>query len=139
MPGFEGETRFDKVESVSGATERQDDIDLLLGRYVMARIQGRSVFGQGYYGWPVVAGLTALWLSVAAACWLARCAAASDGRISLSFEDVAHALGTVDRAASRIPSLATAAERGRLRYLLNDDGVARLLHHYAPTVRPERP
>ena len=49
--------------------------------------------------------------------------------------DVARALGMVDRAATRLPSLGTAAERARARFLADDDGVARLLYEYAPVGR----
>ena len=92
----------------------------------------QSVFGSGYYGWSVFAGLAALWLSVAAAGWLAQYQVACDGRTSLTVQDVIHALGVVDRAATRAPSLGTVAERVRVSYLLRDDGVARLLAAYAP-------
>jgi hypothetical protein len=67
---------------------------------------------------------------VAAAGWLARLAAAGSGRSTLSFEDAALAIAVVDRAATRLPALGTLAERTRVGYLLEDDGVARLLSAY---------
>jgi hypothetical protein len=131
LPGFDREVTFEAVESVGPAVERRDEIGDLLGRYLTARLEGRSVFGDGYYGWPVCSGLTALWLSVATAGFLARYVAATAERTSLGFEDVARALGMVDRAATRLPSLGTTAERARAMFLAGDDGVARLLHEYA--------
>ena len=103
----------------------------LLVRYVQARLLGRSVWGAGYYGWPVFMGLSALWLNVAAAGWLARLRAALGNRNAVSFEDVASCLGVVDRAATRAPSLGTLTERTRAGYLIADDGVARLISNYS--------
>jgi len=79
----------------------------------------------------VVNGLTALWLSVAAAGWLARYIAAADGKPSVSWKDSAAAVGVVDRAATRLPVLGTFSERARVSYLLRDDGVPRLLYAYS--------
>lgn len=133
LPGFEGSTTFEVVESVERPTEQNAKIDELLQRYLMARLESRSVFGLGYYGWPVIRGLGALWLSVAAIGWLARYSAALKGAGSVAFEDVGRAVGIVDRAASRLPALGTVAERMRSAYLLRDDGVARLLRAYSVT------
>lgn len=127
LPGFGGAATFDAVESVGPTADGSRDIENLLMRYLSARLEGRSVFGDGYYGWPVVSGLAALWLSVAVAGWLARYAAAADGRSTASFADAARALGVVDRAATRLPILGTMAERARIVYLLKEAGVPRLV------------
>lgn len=132
LPGFDGETTFEIVESVEPRAEDKPDIENLLLRYLTARIEGRSVFGQGYYGWPVFRGLAALWLTVAVAGWLARYSAAVDSRTRLTFQDFGRALGIVDRAATRVPTLGTLAERVRVSYLLANDGLARLIHRYLP-------
>ena len=138
IPGFEGEAMFDAVDAAGAATDGADEINDLLRRYLTARLQSRSVFGEGYYGRPVFVGLNALCLSVAAASWLARFKAALDDRGCLCCSDMALALGIVDRAATRLPSLGTAAERARAAYLSKDDGIARLLHEYDPTGRQEK-
>ncbi len=135
LPGFEGVPSFEAIENVMPAPENAQAIDDLLRRYLVARLEGRSVFGGGFYGWPVFRGLAACWLSVAAAGWLARYAAAASGRSVLNFEDIACALGVVDRAATRLPALGTLAERTRVGYLLEDDGVARLISACPFTVR----
>ncbi len=130
LPGLGGVVTFDAVESVGPAVDGAQEVESLLMRYLSARLEGRSVFGEGYYGWPVVSGLAALWLSVAAAGWLARYAAAGDGRSVASLADTARALGMVDRAATRLPILGTVAERARIAYLLQEDGVSRLVWRY---------
>ena len=131
LPGFQGDATFAEVESVHGADNQGYEIEELLTRYLSARIAGRSVFGAGYYGWPIFSGLGALWLLVAAVGWLARYSAAVAGRTSLNMNDVSRALGIADRAATRLPALGTMTERTRVTYLMTDDGLARLLHEYA--------
>ncbi len=127
LPEFSCGPTFDEVEAVCPASADHERIEDLLRRYLLARLQGRSVFGRGYYGWPMFVGITALWLSVAVVGWLARYRAAGERRARLTFEDVGRVLGVVDRAASRLPALGTVAERARVRYLLQNDGVARLV------------
>ena len=137
LPGFTAGASFADLNSIAPPEDPTDELDDLLVRYLATRLASRSVFGGGYYRWPVVSGLTALGLSVAAAGWLAKYAAAAAGKAAVTFEDFALALGIVDRAATRLPSLGTAAERARVRYLSDDDGVARLLYDYAPVGRPK--
>lgn len=134
-PGFDGDVLFEAVETMPPDPEHGGAVGELLNRYVTARLQARSVFGRGYYGWRVFDGMAALWTSIAAVGWLGRCFAAGDGSKSLRYDDVARALGVVDRAATRVPALGTTAERARTAYLSREDGVARLLQQYAPAKR----
>lgn len=122
---------FDAVEQVRPAGDDDDRITDLLERYLISRIQGRTLFADGYYGWPVFRGLAALCVAMAAVGWLARAVAAGHGRVLLEFDDVSQAIGMVDRAATRLPALGSMAERGRVAYLLADDGLSRLLSHYS--------
>ncbi len=131
LPGVDTEVTFESVDAVGPAVERKDEIADLIRRYLTARIEGQTLFGGGFYGWPVFAGLGALWLSMAAAGWLARYQAAVERRSSISFEDFATALGIVDRAATRLPALGTMAEKARVSFLFGDDGLARLTTAYA--------
>ncbi len=127
MPGIGATISFAQIGQVQPAQEDAIRIEDLLRRYVIARIEGDSVFGAGYYEWPVLDGLGALCLSVAVAGWLARCLAAAEGAGAIRFDDAANALGMVDRAATRLPALGTWAERSRIQYLFMNDGLARLL------------
>jgi hypothetical protein len=131
LPGYEGEASFEEVEAITIDPDDMPRLEELLDRYVRVRIAGRTVFGQGYYGWPLFHGLTALWLGVATAGWLARYAAALRGVGAVSFADAGFALATVDRAATRLPALGAMAERARVSYLLRDDGPARLIRAYS--------
>ena len=131
LVGFAGEPSFAAVEAVQPADGTDGRaINELVNRYLLARIAGRTVFGAGYYGWPIVNGLAALWLSVAAAGWIARYLAASDARTLVNLNDTARAIGVVDRGATRLPSLGTFAERTRASYFFSDDGLARILHTF---------
>lgn len=128
LPGFPRGAMFERVESVRPIPAADAaGMDALLSRYLKIRFFSRSVFGLGYYGWRLVPGLTALWLSVAATGWLARLHAAGADRDVLQSGDVSAALGVVDRAATRLPVLGSFAERARAAYLSREDGVARLL------------
>jgi len=134
LPGFPPGATFDRVERVRPIPAADAaGVDALLSRYLRIRFFSRSVFGLGYYGWRLVPGLTALWLSVAVTGWLARLHAAGADRDVLSVADVAAALGVVDRAATRLPVLGSFAERARVVYLIREDGVARLLAAFGLT------
>lgn len=130
LPGFSSTPTFAQVESIIPATENVSAIQDLTKRYIIARLSSRSVFGSGYYGWHIFPGLSALWLSVAVAGWLARFSAACSNRTAITYDDVAHALGIVDRAATRLPALGLFSERARVLYLLQDEGIVRLIHQY---------
>lgn len=130
LPGFARDVRFEAVETIEPNSDDGRRVEELVLRYLIVRLEARSVFGAGYYGWAVVTGLAALWLSVAATGWLARYVAATEGRSTLGFNDIGRALGMVDRAATRLPALGTVSERARIAYLIRDDGMARLLSDF---------
>ena len=132
IEGIPGAATFDAVESISAASEDSADVEELMARYLLARLASKTIFGSGYHDWPIFAGLTALFVSVAAIGWLARYAAAAEGRAALGLDDVARAIGIVDRAATRLPALGTMTERARMAYLVRDDGVARLVRMFLP-------
>lgn len=131
IKGLPGGISFDAVEQVRSAGDNDPHIAGLLQRYLLARVEGRTLFGDGYYGWPAFRGLAALFEAVAGIGWLARAFAAAAERPVLEFNDVAAAIGIIDRAVGRLPALGSMAERGRVTYLLADDGLGRLLSHYA--------
>ena len=74
--------------------------------------------------------MTALWLSISATGWLARYLAAAGCGEAITFDNVAGAIGIVDRAATRLPALGSSAERARLAYLTEDNGIFKLLQIY---------
>lgn len=130
LPGFSSTPSFAQVEAILPATENVPAIQDLTTRYIISRLSSRSVFGSGYYGWHIFQGLSALWLSVSVAGWLARYSAACTNRTTLALDDVSRALGIVDRAATRLPALGLFSERARVLYLLQDEGIVRLIHQY---------
>ena len=102
-------------------------IDDLLTRWLRATILGGRAWGSGFYGWPMVDGVAALALNAVAVAWLTRARAAAEGRRTVSLEDARAAVGRIDRTAGRAPWLAGAAERLRLEYLADGDGLRRLM------------
>lgn len=126
-----GPVRFEQVDAVTLNPAVASETEAMFRRYLVARLEGRSVWGYGYYKWPVFSGLAALWLSVAAAGWLARYLAAADAESSLQASHVDEALRIVDRTATRAPALGSAAERLRIRFLLSRDGLPAVLTQYA--------
>lgn len=131
IPGFAKSATFASLEAVRPAPRDATAISDLMQRYVTARITGQAVFGQGYYGFQVFDGLTALWLSMAVVGWLARLSSALEGKETIVLDGVAKALGMVDRSATRVPVLGAFAERSALTYLMQDDGAARLISKYS--------
>lgn len=128
LRGIQGAGTFETIEAVSGDHAAMSSV---VGRYLSSRIQGRSCFGGGYYGWSVVDGLSALLISVACIGWLARCSAAARGVNRVECLDAENAVGLVDRAGGRVPELGARSGRLRVQYLSDDDGVARLIRRYA--------
>jgi lysine-N-methylase len=107
--------------------------DELMTRYLRGRILARNAFGPGYYGWPMLDGLTALLLAAATVGWLSRYAALVGGRDCLGYEDLVRAIGVVDRNAGRVPELGARTAGWRVRYLMNEQGLLRLLRTYRIT------
>ncbi|GMU36235.1 MAG: YkgJ family cysteine cluster protein [Phycisphaerae bacterium] len=131
--GLPSGVAFDQVDAVRAAddpneTERIED---LARRYLTGRVASRSVFGAGYYDWPVVDGLLALWASAAAWGYLARHRAAAQGRAAITYDDAFEALRMLDRSATRSPVLGTRTEKMRLRYLARTGALPGLVEAYA--------
>lgn len=133
VPAIEQSDRvvsFEEVEAVRPAQEEAARIDGLIARYLRVILDSRAFYGQAYYGWSVPEGLAALMLRLPITGWLARYHAAVAGREAVAFEDVVSALGRVDGSAGRLKSLGSPAERLRLKYLLRDRGLMRLIMAY---------
>jgi len=106
------------------------DCDDLITRYIRTRILGRTAFGPGYYGWPVLDGLAALLLSVAVISWVTRYVAIQKGADSYDYDDMIHAIGIVNRNVGRSPELGGRVSRMRLTYIKQETGIARMLGAY---------
>lgn len=132
LRGISGTPEFDRIEHMNAAAGIDGHAaEYLLVRYLLARFEGGTVFGPGYYGWSIVDGVSALALAVAAAGWLARCIAAADQRGSYELCDIEQAIGIVDRTAGRVPELGAGSARLRVRYLLDADALPALLRRYS--------
>lgn len=110
---------------------KREACDALLTRYLRIRLASHAAFGSGYYGWTLADGLRAMVLSIAAAGWLARFIAASEDRAGYTLDDVAAAVGTVDRTAGRSPVLGSTSSALQLRYVTRDGGLERLVRRFA--------
>lgn len=117
------------VETVGPAVDENvaAAIDELMTRYLRATILGGRAWGAGYYGWSMVEGLQALLLNVAVIGWLARLHAAGRGLEAVDLEAVRAAISRVDRTSGRAAWLGSPAERVRLKFLLMEDGLRRLV------------
>lgn len=126
--------RLEAVESAPGLLDSPDlpAVDELLTRWLRATVLGGRAWGSGYYGWPMTLGLQAIALNAACALWLARAHAVAAGRAMPTLEDARAAVGRVDRAAGRAPWIGSRAEALRLRYLLADDGLRRIMRAAPP-------
>lgn len=116
---------IDRVRSLTDSKEWSACEELLV-RWMRATILGGRAWGSGYYGWSVPAGIQALALNVACACWLARAHAAAFNRAEPALEDLRAAIGRVDRSCGRAPWLGSRAEAMRMGFLRVDDGLRRV-------------
>lgn len=117
------------VEAVGSATVEREAaaIEELMTRYLRATVLGGRAWGAGFYGWPMVEGLQAMLLNVAVVGWLARLHAAGRGRDEVDLEAVRAALSRVDRTSGRAQWLGAPSERMRLKFLLMENGLRRLV------------
>ncbi len=115
---------------VAAADLSNDQCAHLLTRYLQARINGRTAFGAGYYGWDILSGLRSLLLATAVIGWLTRHIARVEGRMCFAYDDLVRAVGIVDRTAGRAPELGAKSARLRLAYLGGDVGLRRLLERF---------
>ncbi|MBM4112206.1 MAG: YkgJ family cysteine cluster protein [Phycisphaerae bacterium] len=124
----------------AGAVAESGAIEELIVRWLLATLLGGRAWGSGFYGWPMVDGIAALALNLAAVGWLARAHAAAARSVAAptsppssadggaaSLADARAAIGRIDRSAGRAPWLGGNAERLRLEYLARHDGLRRLV------------
>ncbi len=126
---------LDQVEDVDAAHAMNEiaGIDDVVSRYSRAMVLGGRAWGAGHYHWPITHGLTALTVTLASIGWLARLHAAARDLDAVDALAVREAVRVCDRSAGRARWLGSRAERMRLTWLWNDDGLRRLMRAYAPT------
>jgi lysine-N-methylase len=128
--------RFTDIDQVPPAHDEGGAIAELLTRYVRMRLQSRTFFGRGFYGWPLLDGLRALWASIVLTAWIARWLAAGEQHSMLTYDHVVRAIGVVDASSPQLPAQRRTTFRLRLAYLAGSDGMLRLLEAY-PLVKVE--
>ncbi|MCC6908184.1 MAG: YkgJ family cysteine cluster protein [Phycisphaerales bacterium] len=121
---------FDMADRAGPATDdaHVSAVDAIWLRYLRSRIITGRAWGPGYYDWPIIEGLQAIWMMVAATGWLARLHAGAQGRTEVNLADLEAALLRTDRAAGRAPWLGSKGERLRLAWLTQGGGLRRLVH-----------
>ncbi len=128
-----GVVRFDEVARIAPAVADGIEVAAIVRRFLRMRVLSRHHFGRPYNDWPALDGLRALCASTAVVGWLARHAACRRGGAEIAVEDLVTALAGVDGALARPTALATAAERLRLAYLAQNQGLARLIWQWRLT------
>jgi lysine-N-methylase len=102
----------------------------IFSRYFRIKITGMHFFGRAFYKVPLVEGFRSLALMYPVVLWIARWLAVSDGRRSLSDEDLVKAVTIADHNHGYSPALATWSARRRVKNLAQVGDVARLCALY---------
>ena len=124
-----GRPRFRELEVPHGG--RQREIDELLTRYVLVKLEGMHYCGSAFYGMPVIDGFRSLALMTAAVYWVARFRARRGGRGQVTLADAQAALATVDHNYGYSPVLGMRASLSRIRQLAKLDQLATLCSWYS--------
>jgi lysine-N-methylase len=106
-------------------------IDELLTRYVRVKLQGLHFCGRGFYDLNLVDGWSWLALMIPTVLWLARWKAVSQGRRTLSDQDVADALAIADHHHGFSGALAQRAPQAKVRLLAKLGDIPQLMIRYA--------
>lgn len=100
-------------------------------RYFRVKIQGLHFCGAAYYGVPFVEGFQCLALIFPATLWIARWLALSQGRTSLTAEDVGQALSISDHHHGYSPLFGSLGFRTRVQVLSTTGEIPKLVRWYA--------
>lgn len=120
---------FEVIESVEAA---DDDALEPLCRSMRVKLQAHAFMGAGYFGYDVLSGLTALWLTPGLVGWFARLEAVRQGREALTADDVLAGVRQVHHAYGVSPVFSQTSERLRLRALSKPGVPAAVLGRYGP-------
>ena len=118
--------------SVSRVQAGPDDTLEPLCRSMRLKLDTHAFAGPGYYGYDVIAGLTALWLLPPVVGWFARLSAVKAQRDILSADDVLAGLRRAQHTYGVSPEFVRVSERLRLRALAKPGVPALLLARYGP-------
>ncbi len=122
------EVPFAELEKPFGVP---DEVQELMRRYYRVKIEGLHFCGLPYYNLPFVEGFRHLALVFPATLFLARWCAASQGRSHLELSDAAFALSRIDHHHGYAPGLGSANARRRVRLLVANGDLERLIGRYA--------
>jgi lysine-N-methylase len=121
--------RFSDLESPCGG--RLTEIDDLLTRYWLVKLEGLHFCGAAFYGMSVVDGIRSLALMTAAIHWAARYRARRRGATEVSLIDVQAALATLDHNFGYSPVLGLRSSRNRIVQLAKLEQISVLLDWYS--------
>ena len=120
---------FAEVERMTAGRNAQ--IDELLTRYFDVKLSSLGFCGLGCYGLDVVEGFQSLVLLYPVILYVARWTARTRGAQSMAVEDVERALAIVDHHHGRSPVMGMGNFRKRVRWLVENDEIAKLVAWYA--------
>jgi len=103
----------------------------LFTRYWQVKLEGLHFCGPAFYGFSFIEGFHSLMLVLPVTLWIARWRARSEGRTSITLEDVQAALAIVDHNHGYSEALGQRDARRRIRYLADSGELARLCVWYA--------
>jgi lysine-N-methylase len=107
-----------------------DEAREIFSRYFLVKIRGMHFCGRAFYNVPLVEGFRSLAMMYPVMLWIARWLALSDGRRTLTTDDLVKAVTIADHNHGYSPALATWSARRRIRNLAQLDDIARLCAWY---------
>jgi lysine-N-methylase len=120
---------FETIDAVRPAPD--DGLEPLI-RAMRLKLDAHAFAGPAYFGYDLLAGLTALWLLPGVVGWLARLEAVRRGGQALTAEDVLAGVRQAHHTFGVSPVFARISERLRMRGLARPGVPAAVLHRYAP-------
>ena len=105
-----------------------DDVQALVGRYLLCRLAGLGYCGRNFYNYSLLQGLWTLLLALVTVGYTMRIEAAQAGRDHLALADAHAAILAIDGNLGYSGALGFASSRLRLRYLA--DHLPTLIDHY---------
>jgi lysine-N-methylase len=116
-----------------------DETEEIFTRYFLVKIHGLHFCGRAFYNVPLVEGFRSLAMMYPVMLWIARWLALSDGRRTLTTDDLVRAVTIADHNHGYSPALATWSARRRIRNLAQLNDIVKLCAWYdrSETERPQ--